>query len=1285
MSSRPGTEQLTESTAADSSPGLRASFAQDKPRASLRVYLLGPPRVEWAGRPLSIPRRQARALLYRLAVQLQPITREHLCFLFWPDIPESNARRNLSRLLTHLRRSLPDPDVLLTLGEQIGLDPKRAWSDVATFERLCAAQPAYRQSETLQQAVDLCHGRFLAGFSLPGSPEFEVWASQEQYTWERMYLEALEALIEAERARGAYDAAIVCAQRYLETNELAEEVHRRLIELYAASGDRSAALRQYERCAVVLERELSVRPLPETQAAYQAVSEGRRPVRPSAPRPTWTTLPSLDVPLVGRDDAMRRLRQAYARALSGYGGVVLISGEAGIGKSRLMQDFATGLERPATLLVGSGHETEQGLPYWPLVEALRPHLPAIDWAALGAEPLCLAEVACLLPELRTLLSDLPVPSAVEPAQAQGRLFQALAHCLLSLASQRHPLILCLDDLHWADEATLSCLGYLARRLKRAPVLVLGAYRTEEAAAVAALRAGLSRLGVMQEMRLEGLPQTEVLHLVRHLSGQTSGAKLFSQHLHRETGGNPFFILETLQAMFEAGILWEDETGWSTGVDETTEDYRELPLPDTVGQAIRDRLTRLNPQAQQVLEAGAVIGHQFDFDLVRTTSGRHEGEVVDTLDTLLARQLIGEHDGRYRFNHDLIRAVVYGDLSYGRRRLLHRRTGEALEKLRPDDVTTLAWHFERAETADKAVDYLLQAGDRARGLYAHEEAIDYYQRALTFLKEQGEHERAARTLMKLGLTYHTAFDFRQARHAYEEGFALWQKAGEIWPAVRLPPAPHALRVDWGDPKTLDPTMADDMYSRAVIDQLFSGLVEQTPGMQVVPDVARSWEVSGGGRKYVFHLRDDAHWSDGTLVTAGDFEYAWKRVLHPATGSPNASLLYDVKGARAFHQGEVSHPDQVGVRALDEVTLVVDLEGPTSYFPHLLARNVTCPVPRHVVAAYGEAWTEVGNIVTNGPFRLEAWRQGESMILVRDPEYHGLFRGNLQRVELSFLADPSARLEVYETDDLDILPLWGLPPPKIDRARQRYAGEYVSTPWLVTWYVVFDVSRPPFDDVRVRQAFVLATDRETLADVAMRGYYFPATGGFIPPGMPGHSPEIGLRYDPGQARQLLAEAGYPGGHGFPGIDSLTTRGGSWMAMGEYLQKQWQENLGVEIAWGKAGWALFLDMLDKEPPHMFFHGWGADYPDPDSFLRLSPLLRHTRWHNEVYGRLVEEARGTMDQVERVKMYKQADKILVEEAAIMPLAYMRWHLLLKPWVRKFPTSAIKRWFWKDVVIEPH
>lgn len=253
--------------------------ATDRPvglaMAQMRISLLGSPVVEWAGRPLLIPRRRVRALLYRMAIQLRPIPREQLCFLLWPDSPEASARRGLSHLLTHLRRALPTADLLITSGDAIGLNPEHTWSDAAAFEQLCAVQASDERIAALEQAVDLYRGPLLAGSSLPDNPEFESWVTLERHRAERLYLNALETLIEQHIAGGDYSSAIAYAERYLATDELAEAMYRRLILLYALMGDRNAALRQFERCLLILERELNVSPLPETRAAYQAVLEGR--------------------------------------------------------------------------------------------------------------------------------------------------------------------------------------------------------------------------------------------------------------------------------------------------------------------------------------------------------------------------------------------------------------------------------------------------------------------------------------------------------------------------------------------------------------------------------------------------------------------------------------------------------------------------------------------------------------------------------------------------------------------------------------------------------------------------------------------------------------------------------------------------------------------------------------------------------------------------------------------------------------------------------------------------
>jgi ABC-type oligopeptide transport system substrate-binding subunit/class 3 adenylate cyclase/tetratricopeptide (TPR) repeat protein len=1050
--------------------------------------------------------------------------------------------------------------------------------------------------------------------------------------------------------------------------------------------------------------------------------------KPRAFRKETRGVEGIETRMIGREAELKRLQDAFYTAMEDKERqVVTITGEAGVGKSRLLYEFdlwAEALPERFYYFKGrAGHEM-RNLPYGLMrdVFAFRFQIQDSDpppgvrekmergiGEALGEgeESQMRAHFIGHLvgfqfgdsPHLRGILDD--------AKQLRDRALVYLSDYFKATAAQ-YPVLILLEDLHWADESSLDVLNHLALAMPKQRLLVVCTARPTlferrphwGEGQTFHIRLELQPLSRWDSRRLVA----EILQKVDHVPDTlrelvVSGAE-----------GNPFYVEELIKMLIEDGVIVKGEERWRVESARLT----TVRVPPTLTGVLQARLDSLPLEERTILQQASVVGRLFwDRAVLRLSQSASEGieetEVVNTLSALRGKEMIFQRETsafagaqEYLFKHNMLREVTYEGVLKRLRRAYHGLVADWLMEQSGERVSEytglIADHLELAGRSAEATDYLIQAGDRARGLYAHQEAIGSYQRALAFLKAQGDHERAARTLMKLGLTYHNAFDFQPARQAYEEGFALWQRAGETQEGT-LPPVPHALRVAWAwsDPPSLDPTMAGDISSVAVIDQLFSGLVELTPEMDVVPDVARSWEVSEGGRKYVFHLRDDVRWSDGTPVTAEDFRYGWKRTLDPSTGSPNASLLYDVKGARAFHQGAC--PDGstgsprwpaegeggvggLGVQALDKVTLVVELEGPTSYFLHLLA-FAAYPVPRHVVEARGQAWTEVENIVTNGPFRLESWQRGESMVLVRNPEYHGQFRGNLQQVELCLLADPSARLEIYETDSLDILNLRDFPPPEMDRVRQRHAGEYVPVPTLDTYYVGFDVRRPPFDDLRVRQAFVLATDRETMVGMILRGYYFSGTGGFVPPGMPGHSAGIGLPYDPERARQLLAEAGYPGGRGFPIVDALAFHGTEPAV--EYLQAQWRESLGVEIPWESMEWSLFLDRLDREPPHTWLTGWAADYPDPDNFLRVSHVRRYTGWQNEAYDRLVEEAQRVTDQGKRMKLYEQADRILIEEAAVMPLFYSRWHLLVKPWVRNYISSVTGKWLWKDIIIEPH
>jgi oligopeptide transport system substrate-binding protein len=486
-------------------------------------------------------------------------------------------------------------------------------------------------------------------------------------------------------------------------------------------------------------------------------------------------------------------------------------------------------------------------------------------------------------------------------------------------------------------------------------------------------------------------------------------------------------------------------------------------------------------------------------------------------------------------------------------------------------------------------------------------------------------------------------------------------------------------EWaGEPGSLDPALVNDVAGVMVVAQLFNGLVAESLDVEIVPAVAQHWEILEGGQKYIFHLRPEVTWSDETLLTASDFEYAWRRVLHPCTGSPNASMLYDVKGARAFHLGEVSNSDEVGVKALDRHTLAVELERPTGYFLHLLADPVTYPVPRHAVETRGAAWTAPEHAVSNGPFKLEAWQKGEFMLLARNPGYYGRFGGNVERVEVRFGLDRAAELAWYDAGRLDIA--W---PMGEDCAPGPRAAECIPCGGRRTIFLTFDPSRRPLDDPRVRRAFVLAADRQTWTDDLLQEFGSPAAGGFSPPGMPGHSAGIGLPYDPAEARRLLAEAGYPGGQDFPGMDWLIMT--PMAPLADYLEAQWRTNLGIQMRRKTEAVATFIERAQEGQQPMLLTAWFADYPDPDNFLRVAVHEFLPGWWNEMYEALIEEARRLTDQRQRIKLYQLADRTLIEEAILMPLLYGRWHVLVKPWVKQFIFSASRQASWKDVIIEPH
>jgi ABC-type oligopeptide transport system substrate-binding subunit len=883
----------------------------------------------------------------------------------------------------------------------------------------------------------------------------------------------------------------------------------------------------------------------------------------------------------------------------------------------------------------------------------------------------------------------------DPKQMRDRALTYLVEYFKALSS-RDPVLILLEDMHWADDSSLDALNHLALALIEQPVMIISAARP-------ALFERRPHWGEGQafhrKLLLEPLTRRNTRRLLEEiLQWVDQVPDTLSELVVGGAEGNPFFVEELVKMLVEDGVIIKGEDQWRVDPSRLT----EVRVPPTLSGVLQARLDRLPPQERTVLQEASVVGRLFWDRAVwsvhqAAAEAVNEAEVLDSLSALRGREMVFQRETtsiagaqEYIFKHAVLREVTYRSLLKRLRRVYHGLVADWLTEQggeRAGEYTGLiADHLELAGRTGEAIKYLLQAGDRARSLYAHQEAISAYQRALALLKEQGDDQWAARLLMTLGLTYHSAFDYERAQQSYAQAFALWQRVSAQRPHAPPPPAPHALRVVSPLAATLDPALVHDERTGAVVEQLFRCLVQVTPELNVVPDMARSWDVLDGGRKYVFHLRAGVHWSDGQPVTAHDFAYSWRRLLTMGVPAGNVEPLYHIQGAKALHEGLTDDPDTVAVRALDDLTLVVELESPAAYFLQWLGYLAMCAVPRHAVDAYGSEWTDQQHIVTNGPFRIESWDAGRSMVLLRDPGYSGRRSGNLERVELLELdLHSSHALEMYQADALDVLDIQYLSVADLERARQRHAAEYVRLPWLATQYVVFDLHQPPMDDERVRRAFVLATDRHQLANVARKGLESPATGGLVPPGMPGHSPGIALPYDPAAGQELLAQAGFPAGRDVPCITATAPT--IWIDYTEFLQRQWLENLGVDVSWDLVSPEVYFGPAEPEhsPPrfHMRMGGWVPDYPDPDNYLRFIPRIWN--WQNDTYNQLVDKAMRVMDHGERIRLYAQAERILVQEAPMLILTYRSLHVLLKPWVKKYPSAPTGDVFWKDVIIEPH
>ncbi len=700
-------------------------------------FFLGPVILKNRNKPFKIPRRQVRALLYRLGVRLEKVPRDSLANMFWPDQPDATARRNLSHLIAHLNRALPDPELLQNSRDYLQLDRNKIWTDTEQFLQLSNFFEGDPDIISLSKAVELYRSPLLSGFSLPGSSQFEEWLLFERQYFELQYLKILNSLIVIWSNEHNYQKAIVSAKKYLSVNELAEDIHKQLMILYAASGDRKSALRQFEICATVLERELGIKPLNETRSIYQSILQDQVPYNKGfIQKQIWLDLPNQEIPLVGRQEILSKFGEVIQNLKLGRGGILLLSGEAGIGKTRLIHDFAIIFEKDVKVISGMCQMQNKTLPYQPIVQALR-SIKNIEELKIAVPSIWIGELTRLLPELKSAFQEEP-DQPVEPGEARLRLFEALVQVFLGLAKTNGPLVLCIDDLHLADNTTLDWLVYLSKRILQSHLLVLATYRSEDNDAVVDMKLALNRAGVLFEVKLQGLNNFATQEIVSHFLDSDQKMGSFSERLQQSTKGNPFLIIETLRTLKESGKF-----------EQNYENIEMLPLPESICHAVEERLRRLDPISRQILEAAAIMGESFTFDMIHLHSGRSEIEASDGLEVLTTRQFIilNPQHGTYSFQHDLIRRAVKENLNPIRRQLLHRRAGWVLEQLGSNLVELMAYHFDLGGENLKAIYYHELAVKRAENIFAWHEVEFHQDRLLTILERTDPSNSSEDILLK----------------------------------------------------------------------------------------------------------------------------------------------------------------------------------------------------------------------------------------------------------------------------------------------------------------------------------------------------------------------------------------------------------------------------------------------------------------------------------------------------------------------------------------------------------
>ncbi|MGI8929089.1 MAG: ABC transporter substrate-binding protein [Candidatus Limnocylindrales bacterium] len=972
----------------------------------------------------------------------------------------------------------------------------------------------------------------------------------------------------------------------------------------------------------------------------------------------------VETPLVGRTAELALLTEVLDGLVQGRGAIVSITGEPGIGKSRLIAEAHQSHAEGVRFLFGHAESDAQNVPYWPARDLLR------SWLRVGvSDPEAKVRLE-LRAELARRLADGAADAypflaallglALEPAQqqlvddfapdaVQRQTFDWL-HQLVDALAHDQPLCLVLEDLHWSDEATLALLEELLPAAENGAICFLLVHRSDADNPAWQLvdRARRRFRRLFLELELQPLPDMDARALAEVDAGgelPSDVAQLFAER----AGGNPYFVGEAVREMLERGAL-ERRDGNLVLVGVAS-------IPARLHEALQARLGRLGVDARELIATAAVIGRSFGLTLLEQVLPR-----TRLLSTLSELQWLGlivqERSGpvpEYRFRHGLVQEVAYASLVEASRRDLHRRVGEALEGIHPEasqaEWGVLARHFAAANDVERAADYHQKAGDAARSLYANDEALVHYERALAFLDQLGDSERARLTLFKVANTHHLAFDFGLANEAFTKAFEIPERAPQ-----RLEPTEHvtwALTAAWD--REVAPGHSYSVPTFEVGRNLFRGLVAIGRDDGIEPDLAERFSVSDDGRSYTFTLRADARWSDGAPVTAADFAFTY------------AQMLYD---------GVVTAPllDGVSAREIDERTVEVRLREPRNDFLYVLGLPPFFPWPRHVYERLGRDWHRTAPLVGNGPFVLTT-REENHVALEASSTWYGA-RANVREVTIDLEASLADAAERWRRGEYDVM----------DVAASSVADDdtvVLRAPGMLTWYLGFNALRAPFDDVRVRTALAHAVDRSAIAQVL--GGTPAVAGGLIPPTMPGHSHRVTPPFDPDRSRDLFREAGFLPGQASTAVVLACLN--IWEPAARMVAAQ-LDHVGVPVQLQVLAHRSDpeLDAAIERGVHAFIWAWIADSPDPGGGV-LAPMLQSSPalYRDKTLDDLLASAAALRDQDERLRLYREFERRWIgEQVALVPLAHGDTTLWVRPWVTGMWVNATAKSTFAEAVVTP-